>query len=142
MNLFDRLFSKAMIQETGCWEYSGAKNNMGYGVIRVDGKYNLLVHRLAYDLVVEEIPPGINVLHRCDNPPCLNPEHLFLGSMKDNSIDMAKKNRHSGILKVEQVVEIKKALVAGATGKQLAEIYGVGKQTIYAIKQGRNWSHV
>lgn len=76
-----------------CW--LGGKNNMGYGTLHrgsgVPG--SRLAHRISWELVNGSIPPGICVLHRCDNPACVNPSHLWLGSMKDNSQDMARKGR-------------------------------------------------
>lgn len=75
-----------------CWEFSGSKNTRGYGSFRVGGK-NILAHRLAWQVEMGDIPDGFWVLHRCDNPPCCNPGHLFLGKVTANSRDMIAKGR-------------------------------------------------
>jgi hypothetical protein len=75
-----------------CWEWLATKNNKGYGRIQVNGK-SRLAHRISYGLKNGEIPRGLEVLHKCDNPLCVNPKHLFLGTHKDNLQDMAKKGR-------------------------------------------------
>lgn len=76
----------------GCLEWSGVTNRRGYGRLQVQGRM-VLTHRLAWELANGSIPEGMNVLHRCDNPPCCDPEHLFLGTQKDNVADMIAKGR-------------------------------------------------
>ncbi len=77
---------------TGCLEWTGCRDCHGYGRINVCD-YPQLVHRLAWALLVEPIPVGKHVLHRCDNPPCVNIEHLFLGTALDNALDKVAKGR-------------------------------------------------
>lgn len=78
----------------GCWAWLAHKNNKGYGMIQPGGKGNkVLAHRVAWVLLRGPIPEGKNVLHRCDNPQCTNPEHLFLGSHRDNMLDKHAKGR-------------------------------------------------
>lgn len=82
----------------GCWEFTGALNRSDYGVIGYQGKV-VFTHRLAYQELVGEIPEGLFVCHKCDNPKCFNPDHLFLGTALDNTRDMIQKGRHNyGIL--------------------------------------------
>lgn len=88
-----RLLEKIEINPvSGCWEFTGFKNKKGYGSIwHVENMDE--AHRVSYTVFVAPIPEGIFVLHRCDNPPCINPEHLFLGTHLDNMADMRAKGR-------------------------------------------------
>lgn len=79
----------------GCWEWSGWRLPSGYGTLRIRAaKRTVLAHRLAYETWVGPIPDGLQVLHRCDNPPCINPAHLFLGTQRDNLLDSVSKGRY------------------------------------------------
>lgn len=78
-----------------CWLWMGRKDPTGYGRVTFDRKQQL-AHRLIFTWVVGEIPDGMHVLHRCDNPPCVNPDHLFLGTNQDNVDDKMSKGRHKG----------------------------------------------
>jgi hypothetical protein len=81
----------------GCWEWIGARMSKGYGVINIGPKYDSWtapVHKLSYFLQYLEIPPsGLDILHKCDFPPCFNPDHLFIGSLNHNAFDASKKGR-------------------------------------------------
>jgi hypothetical protein len=78
----------------GCWIWTGSSNDAGYGVVWTDDKILVGAHRFSYELHNEPITGGLFVLHRCDNPPCVNPEHLFLGTAADNVHDMIRKGRN------------------------------------------------
>src|SRR3990172_5517239 len=80
--------------ETACWEWQGNRGAGGYGLLTLDGK-SVGVHRVVYWVLVGEIPEGMCVCHHCDNPPCCNPAHLFVGSIGDNIGDMFNKGRNS-----------------------------------------------
>lgn len=152
MNLFDRLFSKVIVRENGCWEFLGARSYRGYGQIRDSSGRQTNAHRIAYDLCIGDIPKGMLVLHTCDNPPCCNPEHLFLGTDQDNMDDMASKGRKvvfkgeelpHAKLTAESVSEILKEISANVVeNTTLADRYNVSPQTICDIKAGRTWKHV
>ena len=92
--LLDKLLAKVIINETtDCWEWQGGTNNIGYGMIR-DDKRMRTTHRVSYEEHNNiKIPPGMCVCHQCDNPKCVNPAHLWLGTMKENMDDMVAKGR-------------------------------------------------
>ena len=83
-----RLSWRTVIKPSGCWEWLGSRTDCGYGRLWVFSSKKTLAHRLSYDLLVGDIPESTLVLHHCDNPPCWNPNHLFLGTQKDNMADM------------------------------------------------------
>lgn len=127
-----------------CWEYTHRQDRYRYGEIVVGGRggQHKLVHRLIYEHYFGEIPDGMLVLHKCDNPPCCNPEHLFLGSQKENMKDMKDKGRsyitygeRSGMCKLttEQVQFIRSD---PRTNKEMTKIFGVAKSTISMIRSG------
>lgn len=87
-----KMMSKVKIHSNGCWVYMGYKNEGGYGRFRANGK-KVLAHRFSYQMKVGSIPDGMLVLHKCDNPACINTEHLYLGKDKDNAEDRSKRNR-------------------------------------------------
>jgi HNH endonuclease len=84
------------VMSTGCWEWRGSRNENGYGIVNVrrQGAENARAHRVVYELAVGPIPEGLVLRHSCDNPPCVNPEHLTPGTHADNSQDMVERGRH------------------------------------------------
>lgn len=132
---------------TGCWEYTGARDKWGYGDIRYLKKH-VQAHRLSWRLLKGE-PGELDVLHKCHNPPCCNPDHLYLGTDADNIRDKVEAGRHDfgercgrSKLKEVQVIEIKGKLAAGVTQRALAAEYGVAQTTIAGISIGRSWKHL
>ena len=140
----------------GCWIWVGNIHpDFGYGRLFFEGK-NLLAHRVSYELHHGTIRGGMFVCHRCDNPPCVNPEHLFLGTQKDNMQDMSRKGRanggrfkgekhHNSLLTDEQASEIKGLLsLPYFHGKyaQMGRAFSVDECAIHHIKSGRSWRHV
>lgn len=149
--MIDRFWAK--VQKTdGCWEWTNAKNPKGYGVFCVDKKTNNneQAHRVSYRLHYGEIPDLLKVLHRCDNPSCVRPDHLFLGTDGDNMRDkVAKDRQHKGekspISKLTnaQVIEIRKRHAVGDISQsQLAREYGICHQTMGSLINGETWKHL
>lgn len=134
--------------EDDCWQWMAMKSADGYGAIRNMGK-RLIASRYSYEYHNNTIiPKGLLVCHSCDNPPCTNPKHLFLGTMSDNIMDASRKgllNRAKGEksgrakLNNEQVIEIFRST---ENPKILAAYYGVEIKAITRIKSGINWSHI
>lgn len=146
-----RFFNKVKKTDE-CWIWLGAKHSKkGYGHF-FNGKSNVKAHRFSYEHFVGSIPEDICVLHKCDNPSCVRPDHLFLGTNQDNVDDKVSKNRHprgeqSGVNKLteQEVIEIKRSLKCfNYLGQvnDLANYYNVNFRTISSIKSGKTWSHV
>lgn len=128
-----------------CWHWVAGKSPKGYGVISAGKRSNgmLRAHRVSYELYVGEIPKGMQVLHKCDNPSCINPDHLFLGTNAENVIDKTKKGRSRLVdvlggeqnerskLTDKQVVDIRND---NRSTRKIAKEYGVGKSLIWSVK--------
>ncbi len=129
------------ITEQGCWEvYTHNIHGLAGGYIIVYRKNKCIrLHRAMYELFNGSIPEGILVCHHCDNPKCINPDHLFLGTHEDNMRDMVMKGRKIGKLTKEQVLEIR---ASKENAKILAKKYKVSKTTIYEIWHGKYRSAV
>ena len=147
----DRLVRYSEVSGTGCLEWTGAKSRKGYGNLFVDGK-SYLAHRLAYEAWVGPIPDGLWVLHSCDNPPCINPEHLRVGTHQDNTDDMMSRGRDrhprgvankSAKLTDEQVREMRTLYAAGnVTQVALGQKYGINQTVVSDIVRRQTWKHV
>ncbi len=136
-----RFWEKVKIDFAGCWLWTGATNENGYGKIGVVGK-TVRAHRLAWELHYGPIPAGLNVLHKCDNPACVRPQHLFLGTKADNSADMATKGRAAKKLTPAAVMEIRAQHAAGQSTTSIATRFGVSRKAVGDVINGRRWSHV
>ena len=90
--LHERLLSRVVWGASDCWHYCGARNSFGYGRLTVKGRLQV-AHRLSYEAFIGPIPDGMSVLHHCDNPSCINPDHLWLGTYSDNRRDCVAKGR-------------------------------------------------
>jgi HNH endonuclease/Helix-turn-helix domain of resolvase len=143
----------------GCWEWTGAHRPNGYGSIQINDEAHS-THRVSWELTHGLIPHGLCVLHRCDNPACVRPDHLFLGTHQDNTIDALQKERRGGDrhwlrknpkavagernpaakLTPTQVAEIRQRHAQGGiTQRTLAREYGVSKSTVSYVVTGHTW---
>lgn len=137
----------------GCWAWTGATNGPGYGKIW-DGKRVEMAHRFSHRVAVGPIPPGIEVCHKCDNPICVRPDHLFLGTRADNSRDAYRKGRlvlvrinstGFGVPKKMNATKIRAIRAAYETGESqqaIADRHGVHQTFVSAVVRRRCWRHV
>ncbi len=135
------VWNKINIQNSDeCWIWQGYKDKDGYGAIDINKKI-YKAHRLIYELSYGSIPKGKLVCHICDNPPCCNPHHLFLGTNKDNSEDRDNKKRQFSKLKYSQVEEIRKLYSTGKyLQRELGEMYGVSRVCITNLLNYTRWN--
>lgn len=148
-----RFWNKVSKSGNGCWEWIGAKKESGHGVIGIGTRKNGLirVHRLSYIIHYGPISRKIKVCHTCDNPPCVKPDHLFLGTQLDNVRDCIAKGRHvyppyvSGEnvgnhkLFKEDIPRIREYAQNGMTHKNIASIFSVSRANISYIIRGNTW---
>ncbi len=147
--------------QRGCWLWARAHDHDGYGTATYRGR-TVKVHRLAYETFVGAIPAGANVMHSCDQPSCINPAHLKLGTRRDNMRDCAAKGRHflqrnpsatplpqhigsdNALSKLTdaEVVAIRQLLSVGQSVSRVAGSFGVSDNCIRNIKRGKSWKHL
>lgn len=140
-----KAFLSLNANRSGCWEWQGWRDKDGYCHTKVNGR-TTIAHRAVYAFVKGPIPDGLNLMHRCDNPSCCNPEHLFPGTQKQNCEDAKAKDRHSrgdrnGIAKFtdDQIRYIRQS---PKTQWEIAKEFGVWQGTISSIKRRTRWVHV
>jgi HNH endonuclease len=152
----ERFWAKVRTEPGPCWEWQAKLRGAGYGSLRLKseaGSAMARAHRISYVLHHGEIPESMVVRHTCDNPSCVNPSHLLLGTQADNvadrvrrgrSYDLRGENNHSSKLNAEAVRQILALLASPNPPKQkdIAAQFGVSCETICAIKKRRNWAHV
>jgi hypothetical protein len=152
----DRFWEKVLVRD-GCWGWTGDTNGVGYGSLHIrrrleNYRKNLYAHRISWEIHNGPIPAGLFVCHRCDNPSCCNPAHLFLGTNTDNMRDCSARGRQNGpakslpgikngnaILDDEKVREIR---LSDKRGVDLARQFSVHKSLITAIRKRKAWAHV
>jgi hypothetical protein len=130
---------------SGCHLWTAATYPNGYGQVGVNGRMQL-AHRVAWELANGPIPDGLFVCHRCDVRACVNPDHLFLGTRRQNVDDMLAKKRHVHGAKhpCSKLSENVARAIKAATGKQLdiARAFGVQRSVVCRIKSGDRWGHL
>lgn len=143
-----RFWSKVKIKGPHeCWEWQ-ANKTYGYGLFRVK-KSTKRAHRYSWENIHGKISPKMYICHHCDNPCCVNPSHLFLGTPQDNDRDRVRKGRQAkgeknGNSKLDPntVMKIRKSYISGVSSRKIAAKYGVNKSTILDIHHRRIWDHI
>lgn len=132
---------------SGCWLWTGSLAYNGYGRIWLDGRAQY-AHRVSYELFRESVPNDICVLHTCDVPSCVNPDHFFLGTYKDNHADMMQKGRGVFVngqqhgkakLTESQILDIR---ASNETTREIAARHDISQQQVSRIKTRKQWAHV
>lgn len=135
------------VPECGCWIWMGNEGPGGYGRVACAGK-RIRAHRFSWEVYNGPIPEGVHVLHKCDTPLCVNPDHLFLGTIKDNSRDMHVKGRapnkkginHPMVKLTEK--EVRSIRLSSLPYREISSEFGVALSAISRIKSGKRWGHV
>lgn len=137
----ERFWSK-VDKSVDCWLWTCHRTLDGYGTINIDGKM-ILAHRYSYELHNGPIPEDMCVCHKCDNPACVNPAHLFLGTHADNMQDKTAKGRNDSKLTEAQVREIRRRYAQeGTTQEELAAEYGIDRANVGYIVRRDTWRHI
>ena len=137
-------FSKGIRVTPGCWLWLKSKDTKGYGLLRVNGKQEK-THRVSYRLFVGPIPDGLHICHRCDTPACVNPDHLFTGTNKENMEDRERKGR--GVRQFGEAhhnakitMDIARAIRTDSRKqREIGAAYGISQHTVWQVKQNIIW---
>lgn len=136
-------------QSHECWDWAGVCDTSGYGQIEINRK-SIKTHRFSWEIHFGKIPDEMCILHYCDNPKCVNPNHLWLGTKKDNSDDKVNKNRQTkgedvwcSKLTEDQVKEIRQLCCEKKLmKKEIAKMFNISNATISAIHTSKAWRHI
>jgi hypothetical protein len=151
MKTLKERFDKFVVRGRDCWLWSGCRTERGYGRFSIGGKKDRRfrpAHRVSHELYVGVIPLGLSVCHRCDNPPCVRPSHLFLGTQDDNMKDAAIKGRtiqgerHPKAKLTQEDVRHIRALRLVMSHSALARKFGIDSKCIRRVLRGEAWRSV
>ena len=142
IHLLERVLANVMTNENGCWIWTAARTRGGYGALWLDGEVKY-AHRIIGGLFLAlDEKSGLCVLHNCDTPACCNPNHLRLGTHRENMADASAKGRMGKKLTPAEVIEIRRLRAQGRTQRELAERFGVSRMTIRQIERRETWRHL
>lgn len=152
----DKFWSK--VDKTDkCWLWIAFRNPKGYGQFKPPGQNPKLAHRVSWEMVNGKIPPGMFVCHKCDNPPCVNPEHLYIGTPADNTRDMKNRGRQQWFGNYDRrgsrnyaakLTEVDIPIICimnkklGLSPTEISRKFDVNATTIVRILSGAGWAHV
>ncbi len=145
----DDFWSKVVKIENGCWTWNGLHDSNGYGLVNVDG-VKTRCHRVAFTLTNGPVEKGKYVCHRCDNPGCCRPDHLFAGTALDNSRDCAEKGRNcrgeknwAARLKEDDIRQIRRLYGGGGyLQREVGVLFGISQMHVYKIVHHKIWKHI
>ncbi len=157
----ERFWNK-VVKTTGCWQFNSAKDRDGYHAFQYsinNKKIKTGAHRFMLMILGHNIPKGYVVCHHCDNPSCVNPDHLFIGTVNDNNQDKVKKGRQTSFpgsknplskideftarrIKAEAIVGSRVGYNNGSNIKEIAKKYRVHVETVRLIANGKTWKHI
>lgn len=147
-----RFWSKVQKSDGGCWIWTGAKDSNGYGYLASTlGIPARKAPRVSYELHNDPIQEGLCVCHRCDNPSCVRPDHLFLGTRADNNRDRESKGRgnhakgervHSAKIDADGVRKIREMRAQGLSQQKIADALGLSQVSVGRVLLGKTWKHV
>ncbi|HEU4805428.1 MAG TPA: HNH endonuclease signature motif containing protein [Nitrobacter sp.] len=133
--------------DSGCWEWHETRTAKGYGVIRHKGK-TMAAHRSAYATFIGPLSDGMQINHKCDNPPCINPAHLYQGTQRDNVADMIARGRIdrkgvncNGLRKLDEAM-VRQIRASHMSTRKAAALFGVSQHTISDVRTGKSWGHI
>lgn len=149
----ERFWNKVSKVDGGCWEWTAHKDKRGYGRFNAYGRNSqiMLAHRYSYFLANGDLPDDLFICHSCDNPACVNPDHLWAGSPADNVLDMHRKGRARGYdrtivpqkpnqkITKDQARQIKHLALRGVNQDDIAAMFGVSQASVSGIKLGKLW---
>jgi len=152
MDGIEKRFWEKVTKGAGCWEWKTAKDKDGYGLFSLTHSKQEKAHRRSWTIENGKIPKGLWILHHCDNPPCVRPDHLFLGTAKDNKVDSMQKGRLNPTrgeksaqakLTNELVLRMREVYANGQyTYKELGNMFGMSKSHTGGIIRKDFWKHI
>lgn len=136
--------------QNGCWTWHGVKNTAGYGRMTRGRQNYVPAHRFSYQRYIGSIPRGLHVLHKCDNPSCVRPDHLFVGSDKDNALDKIAKKRYGNVSRLGEMNtfaklserDVLKIRASQEPSSLLARKFRIDRQTVWKIRTRKAWKHL